>query len=237
MLRHGGREGRFDWPIQMDYITSGRDGDAREAPRRSEINANMRIRSLETGAVVIALLGTTALLASCSSDPPPDPAGAAAPLGFVPDRKPAPPVRWSDATVEKGTELEVTLSASLGSATSRRGDRFEARVARAHLQENRVIIPEGSVVNGIVNEAESASGVVGNHGGMLLLRFDHIVTPTGAGAAIEASVTRVSSGGALASVPRGRIIVGGAKGREAILKEGTPITIVLEEPLVIKVRI
>ena len=184
----------------------------------------------------LVLIGMIALIGSCSSEAPPEPASTGQ-VGFVPDRKPAPPIRWGDATIETGTEFSLTLNGAIGSATSRAGDPFEARMARAYIEGERVVIPEGSTIHGMIGEVTPASGAVGNQGGILVLSFVRIITPTGAAAAIEASVSEISSGGALAILPGRKVIVGGARNRDVDLKEGTPITVVLDGPLAIKVRI
>lgn len=184
----------------------------------------------------LVLIGTMALIGSCSSEAPPEPASTG-PVGLVPDRKPPPPIRWRDATIETGTEFSLTLNDALGSATSHTGDPFEARIARAFIEGERVVIPEGSIVHGVIGKVTPASGAVGNQGGMLVLTFVRITTPTGAAASIEASVSGISGGGALATRPDGKVIVGGARNRDVDLREGTPLTLVLDGPLAIKVRI
>ena len=196
----------------------------------------MTPRSTFPAAGVLVLIGTIALCGSCSSETPPAPAPIGQ-VGYVPDRKPPPPIRWGDATIEAGTEFSLTLNGAVGSATSRAGNPFEARMARAYIEGERVVIPEGSIVHGVIGEVTPASGAVGNQGGMLVLNFVRITTPTGAEAAIEASVSEISSGGALATLPDKKVIVGGARNRDVDLKEGTPLTVVLDGPLAIKMRI
>ncbi len=187
-------------------------------------------------AAALVLIGTIALIGSCSSEAPPEPASTGQ-VGFVPDRKPPPPIRWRDATIEAGTEFALTLNGAVGSATSRAGDPFQARMARAYIEGDRVVIPEGSIIHGVIGEVTAASRAVGNQGGMLVLSFVRITTPTGAAAAIEASVSEISGGGAVASLPDKKVIIGGARKRDVDLKEGTPLTVVLNGPLAIKVRI
>ena len=196
----------------------------------------MKSRSIFPAAVLLGLIGAIPLLGSCSSEAPPEPASTGR-VRFVPDRKPPPPIRWRDATIEAGTEFALTLNGAVGSATGRAGDRFQARVARAYIEGERVVIPEGSTVDGVISEVTPASSAVGNQGGMLILKFVRIVTPTGAGAPFDASVSEVSGGGALATLPGRKVIVGGGRNRDVDLKEGTPLTVVLDGPLAIKVRI
>ncbi len=185
-------------------------------------------------------LGASILILSCLTlfcSEPVTETGGAAPLGLVPDRKPPPATRWADATLDRGTELSLTLNSGLSSATARSQDQFKARVARAYMEGNRVVIPEGSIIDGVVEEVTPNATGFGNYGGALVLDFVRVLTPTGTGAFIRARLTKVPDGATLVSSPSGPPVVAGPRGREAVLEEGASIIIALEEPLEIKVRI
>jgi hypothetical protein len=196
-----------------------------------------RISSAPPLVFVLVALGVIllVLLSACAEEPAaPTPASA---VGFVADRKPPPPVRWGDASIAAGTRFALTIDQELNSATSRSGDRFQARVARAYMKGNRVIIPEGSIIDGVFGEVTPANPGVGNQGGAIVLVFEHIVTPTGADAPIRARPVEVAGGSAILETSAGTAIAAGTEGVEAILNTGTALTIVLEAALDIKVRI
>lgn len=184
--------------------------------------------------------------------------------GLVPDNKPAPAVRWIDATVPQGTTLSLATIDRIGSDTGRRGDLFKARLAEAVIQGEMVVIPAGSTVFGVVAQVTSARTGFKNKGGSLLLAFSRISTPTGAGADLTARLVQVGGpeGGGSATIVGtvdggadivrllGRdpndpaqagagvatTVAAGSRGRDAVLEAETAIEIVLERPLQIKVH-
>jgi hypothetical protein len=180
---------------------------------------------------MLATLGAAFLLGACTEEPAAPP--PAAPSGFVPDRKPAPPVRWADTSIATGTELALTIDQEISSAANRTGDRFQARIARAYMEGNRVVIPEGSVVEGVIEAVLK----LGKQGGAVILGFERIVTPTGADAEMRARPVQVAGVGEIVRTQDGTAIAAGAAGQEVILAAGAAVTIALEKPLDIKVRI
>ncbi len=161
-----------------------------------------------TGLSILPLAALLVLACGQKTPEPPPSVG-----GFVPDTKPAPPVRWADATVPPGTRMELTLPAGAPGGALHKGDVVQARVAVAILAGALLAIPEGSIVEGVVAAAEP--------GRPPLVRFKVVSTPTGASAPIAAhQVTELA---------RRDIVPGGPE-------SGTPIAIVLDQPLQIKVR-
>jgi hypothetical protein len=160
------------------------------------------------------------LVTACGSGPAEEgaaPQRPAATPGFVPDTKPAPPVRWVDATVPGGTPLKLALLQAVGTAESKAGDRFEARLTEAVVVGEMVAVPAGSILHGVV--VESAPGGA-SPGGLatLTLLFERLSTPTGAGADMRARYRR-----------RG-------PGDRAVLEKDATLTVMLESPLAIQVR-
>lgn len=153
--------------------------------------------------------------------------------GFVPDTKPAPPVRWSEATIPPGTHLELALSQALSSETSRPGDRFRARMIDAVVQGGKVVLPATSIVEGQVMNAVPAGRGAGVGGGSLSLAFEKITTPFGADAAVDARVVKT---GVPMHLIRAGAISGGSPGRSAMLPPEARLTVVLNKPVQIKVR-
>lgn len=241
----------------MDYIKTDRWPFLHLRERRS---ATMRRRR----PAAFSLIMFTALLpglAGCPSDRPAQPGVA----GLVPDNKPAPAIRWVDATVPQGTRLGLVMIDRVGSDASKRGDLFKSRLADAVVQGEMVVVPAGSTVFGVVAQVTSARTGFKNKGGSVVLAFSRISTPTGAGADLTARLVRVGGAGesegtvaivgtvdggaefvrllgrdpndpAQANAGVATAVAAGSRGRDAILAAETPIEIVLERPLQIKVH-
>lgn len=141
----------------------------------------------------------------------PQPGSAQGPGGFIPDTKPVPAARWADATVPQGTTIRLSLIDTLSSETSRKGDSFRALVTDAVMVGGAVVVPSGSNVLGRVGEVSPTT---------LALEFERIDTPTGASAPLKARLADSGRGGA---------------GR-TVLRSTALMTVVLEEPLRIKVK-
>ena len=165
--------------------------------------------TLRSAAVVLSLMLAGALhltLISCSEAPPPPPPVT----GFVPDTKPAPPVRWVDAVVPEGTRLDLLIEAP----TVPRGEEatpVRAKLAEAVMVGNIVVLPAGSFLDG--DARRNTSG-----GGTYDIRFSSISTPTGAGAAIAVRP------------------IGGGPGIRGSLSPGASLSVELDKPLEIKVK-
>jgi hypothetical protein len=94
-------------------------------------------------------------------------------------------------TVPEGTEIRLSLGTQLGSSSSHAGDSFTARITQAVVSGDRVVIPAGSSVHGVVSEAIPAKKGLANKAGSLSLSFDRVMTPGGSGAPMSAALTRV----------------------------------------------
>jgi hypothetical protein len=159
--------------------------------------------------------------------------------GFVPDTKPLPSVKWLDATVPAGTVLKLSLIDSLDSGSNNKGDSFRTLLNDAILVKGTVVLPSGSNVMGEVTEVVPASTGFKGRGGMLLLEFRRINTPTGASAELKAALkglTPTRTSAVLAGPSDPGAVAAGARGREALLQPNTPLVVVLQEPLSIKVK-
>jgi hypothetical protein len=160
-------------------------------------------------------------------------------LGLVPDTRPVPEARWVDATVPRGTPIKVSLIDTLTSQTSHKGDVFRALVTEAIIIDGTVTVPSGSNVRGIVSDVVLAETGFKGQGGMLALDFNSIATPTGATAPLKARLTELGPRKSSAVLAAGAVpgtFAAGAPGREAVLRSNTTMTLVLEEPLRIKVK-
>ena len=75
-------------------------------------------------------------------------------------------------SIPVGQEVDVRLSNSLSSETAKPEQRFEATTVVDLVQDGRVLVPAGSVVQGVVMEVDKAGRV--DRDGSLTLAFDRI---------------------------------------------------------------
>jgi hypothetical protein len=164
-----------------------------------------------------------------------------------------------EARLPEGTEIVLRLDDALSSRTARREDRFEASVLRAVRSGDRVAIPAGTRVRGIVRDVERAQRP--SRAGRLDLDFDSLYLdrerldlrarvvsvseddrregPSTAGkagigatlGAILGGVLGGSKGALIGILVGGTGAVAGTKGEEVELPAGTVVRIRLERPL------
>jgi hypothetical protein len=128
--------------------------------------------------------------------------------------------RASDADIPVGTELDVRLQTALSSDTSQVEDRFEATTIVELSDGDRVLIPAGSMLRGVVSSVDKAGRI--ERQGKMTLAFDQI-TVKGRGYPIRATVTqalesegirgeagRIGAGAGIGAIIGG--ILGGVKG-------------------------
>ena len=142
-----------------------------------------------------------------------------------------------DADVPVGTELDVRLQTSLSSNTSQVEDRFEATTMVDLRDGDRVIVPAGSVMRGVVSSVSEAGRI--ERQGKMTLAFDQI-TINGRNYPIRATVTqalesegvrgeaaRIGTGAGVGAIIGG--ILGGFKGALAGILIGGGGTIAATE--------
>ena len=156
-----------------------------------------------------------------------------------------------------GQELDVRLQERLSSDTASPEQRFEATTAVDVMQGDRVLIPAGSTVRGIVKSVDKAGNI--DRTGKLTLAFDQIVVrgrtypmralamqvfesrgirdeakTVGTGGAVGAIIGGIMGGlkGAIigAAVGAGGVIAA-TEGKDVVLEPGSIIRIRLDEPL------
>ena len=167
-------------------------------------------KRLGHAAVTLLVVG----LCACGAQQPPSEeaagaAGASAPASAP--RASAPAVR---VTVPQGTEIAVTLSTAVGSATSQVGDILTATTTAPIVVGDRVAIPTGSTISGRVTGVDPASkGLdISEKGGALVLAFDKVTTARGFSTPMSASLARFAKS-------RGKTIgiIGGSAAGGALL--------------------
>jgi hypothetical protein len=77
-----------------------------------------------------------------------------------------------EVTIPAGTELPIVLDTSVGSKTSRVEEPVRAHLSRAIIVDGQTVLPEGSIVSGVVTDATPAGKVKGR--AHLAVRFDSI---------------------------------------------------------------
>lgn len=107
------------------------------------------------------------------------------------------PVQVSGAnrnTIPVGQQLDTRLQTPLSSATAQAEQRFEATTAVDLMQGDRILIPAGSVVRGVVSNVDPAGKV--DRTGRLTLSFDQI-TVNGRDYPMRAMATQVFESGGI----------------------------------------
>ena len=80
-------------------------------------------------------------------------------------------------TVPAGTILTLKLLNPVSSLSSQLGDQFDLMVVENVKVNNSIVIPQGSVIRGSLEDVQSAKMLY--KGGQVRLYFDHIVSSTG----------------------------------------------------------
>jgi hypothetical protein len=163
-----------------------------------------------------------------------------------------------EARLPEGTDIQVRLQQSLSSKTARPEQRFDATVVRPVRLSDRIVIPAGALVRGVVRSVQPAQRPA--HGGRLELAFDRVQLDGRTWVDMQTRIVSIKEnldrsetarnagigaalGGLLGSVIGGTkgailgVLVGGAggaiasEGEEVELPEGTVLTLRLEQPL------
>ncbi|HEY3174436.1 MAG TPA: hypothetical protein VGK94_01610 [Candidatus Polarisedimenticolia bacterium] len=113
--------------------------------------------------------------------------------------------------VPAGTVLTLALDTSLNSETAQAGDGFTATVVESIVSENRVVIPEGSRIEGKVTEAVAAKRGAGK--AKLVLGFNALRLPGGYTTGIVGSFQEVTE----SKKGRNAAIIGGSAAGGALL--------------------
>ena len=179
---------------------------------------------------------------------------------------PPPEPRFRDITIPEGTTLTVKLTTPLASDQNKVEDPVSATLSSPLSVDGFTLLPGGAEVNGTVLDVKSSGRVKGlasitfrfdrvhAHNVTHTIDTDRITqeanstkgkdaTKVGIGAGAGALIGGIAGGGKGAAI--GSLIGGGAatgavaatKGEEVRLPPGTPVTVTLKAPLVVRVRI
>ncbi len=99
------------------------------------------------------------------------------------------------ATVElpAGRTLEVRLTRSLASFSSRKGSEVEGMIVSPVLQQGKVLVPMGSKVIGTVSEIKRVGLGLIHETARISIDFNRLVLPDGTSAAIKTQVTEIDN--------------------------------------------
>jgi hypothetical protein len=193
----------------------------------------------------------------------PAPAPAPKPRAPKPAPKPAEPPRAAEApsvTMAAGTPVKIDITTAITSETAQAGEAWSGTVKENVIVGDRVLIPAGSTVNGVVYAATPAKkgdramlllGVssVSVNGKDIAVRSstDSIIAGStrarnlgavGAGAAAGAVIGHAVGGSGKGSLIGGIIggaatsaVIAGTKGYQVTIKPGTEITFTTDEPV------
>jgi hypothetical protein len=147
---------------------------------------------------LLALLLTAISCASSSQNSPNTmPAPASNPVGTTGTLPPEGPAQVNESrpgVIPVGQELDVRLQDSLSSATATTEQRFQATTAVDLMQGDRVLVPAGSTIRGIVSSVQPAGRV--DRVGKLTLAFDQM-TVNGRSIPVRGMATQVFESGGI----------------------------------------
>lgn len=105
---------------------------------------------------------------------------AVAGRGQAPDLKPRPsePAPPGVYRVDAGTHILMTMRNSVSSKSAHVGDRVYAKTSFPVLVGQRIVIPEGSYVNGTITDVERGKRMFRGKA-LIQVRFDSIILPNG----------------------------------------------------------
>jgi hypothetical protein len=103
------------------------------------------------------------------------------------EKKPTVAALPGPVTLAAGTQAKVVLLGGISASKNRAGDSFQARVVEPVRLDSKVVLPEGTLVEGKV--VKSTAPRVLSRSGSLLLTFTELTLPGGAGIPVAASIT------------------------------------------------
>ena len=210
-------------PSPAHRITQPAEQAPVQSQQRAQVQAETELQPAPVSAAVREPAdGTDSGIVQIADDPPPGPTlaqrAAADPDGDIVHPRPLGPDELGE-----GTMIRVRLLNAVSTAFSEDGEKFRSRVATDVVQDNRVLIPAGSEIDGRVTHV--STGSFGGHGSMNLVP-EAVILPDGSRyrmygqvVAAPASNTRVGSEGSInpgSRMKRNSIEYGGAVGAGAV---------------------
>ncbi|MBK8190690.1 MAG: hypothetical protein IPK79_09620 [Vampirovibrionales bacterium] len=134
-----------------------------------------------------------------------------------------PHVNYDDVkAIEKGVDLEMTVTTPLTSISATEGDEFFAKISRDYQVDGKTVIPRGTLCHGIVSQSKGPRWAGRN--AYITTRFDYLITPDGREIPIEGQFSNKDKPLTAAAKIVGRstayTAVGGVVGAVMVLKYG-----------------
>jgi len=123
------------------------------------------------------------------------------------------PARAENVRLAEGTKIVFVLNDTLSSKNNREGDEFRGVVSRSVRVGDRIVIPEGSAIRGIVNHVKRPGRTKGR--AELGLRFDELELPDGTKVNLVASLTELDESEKEKVTEEGQVEGEGSKKRDA----------------------
>jgi len=176
--------------------------------------ARIAIADFRTWGGVICLICFALALLSCAKEGPSTSSPPAAPAHQAGEdngqTRKKPDTQMVRLSIPQGTELHLSLSEGVSSATSQAGDTFTCRTTDPVVIGDRVAIPTGSTIHGQVTDVVPAKKGLKEKGGVITLSFDKVETPAGFSAPMSATVASVGKSGKKTAGIIGGSAAGGA---------------------------
>ncbi|HEV2224379.1 MAG TPA: hypothetical protein VGR84_15400, partial [Candidatus Acidoferrales bacterium] len=144
----------------------------------------MKLRFLDTAALIILALAIAPALRAQSANPPATPAQSAAPANASPAQpsstsaSPAPMAPLPKYfEVPSGTRLPLVLHNAISTRSARPGDPVYLETLFPIVIDSRILIPAGSYVSGEVTEAKRPGRIHGR--GEIKIKLDNLILPNG----------------------------------------------------------
>lgn len=122
-------------------------------------------------------------------------------------------------TLDKKTEINMTVSQVLDGSYSLEGDEFFAKVTNDVMGNGGIIVPKGSVAHGVISQSSEAKRL--GRDGYINLKFDYIITPDGREIPIEGNMSTkmhpLKAAGKIVATDLGYTAAGGVIGGYAAL--------------------
>ena len=215
------------------------------------MNAMMKVRALTVATAIAGVACATSNTPRASTPERTSQVSSQAPSGPTTVNESTP------GTIPAGQEIDVRLRSTLSSETATVEQRFETTTVVDLVQDGRVLVPAGSVVQGVVSDVDKAGRI--DRDGALTLTFDRMNvrgrnrdirgsatqifeskgireegTVAGVGAGVGGVVGGILGGvkGAIAGILiGGGGVIAATEGKDVHLPEGTVLRVRFDSPV------
>ena len=172
-------------PLRVSLVSIGREKNVRAQAKKQKSPAKPKTASQD--------MTVTAASSDAPAKPKPGDAGPIVTLEAALTNPPAAgqavstPEFSGPVTLAAGTEARIILLGGVSASKSNPGDSFQARVIEPVQSNSKVILPEGTLLEGKVVRSKRPRML--SRAGSLLLTFTGVTLPGGMGTPVEASIT------------------------------------------------